>query len=118
MDMAMPDDTPIPDDTPRPRDTTIPDAFYEISNTFHQDTHLIYKTLDEAIRASIKYLTQEERQIAKNYLDELLSGKYNDEQLAAIWEKTDAGSGGFGITRGNEGDAAGFLSLIRAALDS
>lgn len=97
---------------------TIPDAFLKIASLFHQDTHLLYKRLDDAIQARITEMTREEHLIAKNYLDELLSGKFNDEQLIAIWEKTPARSGGFGISRGGEGDPAGFLSLIRAALET
>lgn len=97
---------------------TIPDAFDKIANTFHQDTHLFYKTLDDAVRASLVELTPEEMLIAKEYLDDLLSKNYSDEQLVAIWDQTLGGAGGFGISRGNEGDAAGFLSLIRAALVS
>ncbi|MBG0810578.1 hypothetical protein IY145_14490 [Methylosinus sp. H3A] len=97
---------------------TIPDAFDKIANTFHQDTHMFYKTLDDAVRASLVELTVEEMRIAKAYLDELLSRNYSDEQLVANWDQTLGGGGGFGISSGNEGDAEAFLGLIRAALEA
>ncbi len=96
----------------------IPNAFDSIGNSFHQDTFLLYKTLDDAIRASIRSLSPSQCLIAKNFLDELLSGKYSDEELVAVWRKTPAGSGGFAISRGEEGDAAAFLGLIRSALET
>lgn len=92
----------------------IPEAFSKIAETFHQDTHLFYNTLDEAARASVSELRPEEESIAKAYLDELLSGKYGEEQLVAIWLKTPAGSGGFGLPSPPQG----FLSRIRAALEA
>lgn len=92
----------------------IPDAFNKIANSFHQDTHLFHKSLDSAIRGSIAELTPEQMRIAKNYLDELLSGNYSREQLIDIWLKSPAGSGGFGMPDPPEG----FLNKIRAALES
>jgi len=96
----------------------IPDAFHKIGSEFHQDTHLLYKTLDEAIMASIAEMTQQEHEVAKNFLDELLSGRYSDEDLASIWNETPAGSGGFGLAKEKENGAAWFLSKIRSALES
>ncbi|WP_159730160.1 hypothetical protein [Methylosinus sp. Ce-a6] len=93
---------------------TIPDAFNEIANSFHQDTFLFHNSLDSAIRGSISELTPEQMRIAKDYLDELLSGKYSREQLIDIWSKSPAGSGGFGMPA----PAEKFLGLIRAALET
>lgn len=93
---------------------TIPDAFNEIANSFHQDTFLFYKSLDDAVRGSIAELTPEQMQIAKDYLDELLSGKYSREQLIDFWMTSPAGSGGFGIP----GPAERFLDRIRTALEA
>ncbi|MBI1867667.1 MAG: hypothetical protein HYS06_05155 [Methylocystis sp.] len=95
----------------------IPDEFNKIGNAFHQDTLLIYKTLDDAIQASIR-MSPQKRKIAKDFFDELLSGKYSDEELAAIWNKTPANSGGFGIAEEPENGAAWFLGKIRSALES
>ncbi|PWB94928.1 hypothetical protein C5689_05655 [Methylosinus sporium] len=58
-------------------------------------------------------MTPTQMLIAKNYLDELLSGKYSREQLIDIWLKSPAGSGGFGMPDPPEG----FLNKIRAALE-
>ena len=97
---------------------TIPEAFIKISNMFHQDLDLIFESVDEAVLASVSELTAEERLVAKNYLDELLSGNYTDEQLADIWDRTPGGSGGFGIRSDKEGGAAYFLGMLRSALES
>jgi hypothetical protein len=70
----------------------IPEAFLKLSNMFHQDRDLIFGSVEEAISASIYDLTLEEKLIAKKYLDELLSGNYNDEQLVSIWNKTPGGA--------------------------
>lgn len=93
---------------------TVPDAFTAIANSFHQDTFLFHNSLDSAIRGSISELTSEQMRIAKDYLDELLSGKYSREQLIDIWSKSPAGSGGFGMPS----PADGFLNRIRAALEA
>lgn len=93
---------------------TIPDAFNEIANSFHQDTYLFHKSLDDAVRGSIAELTPEQMRIAKEYFDELLSGRYTDGELVNIWMKSPAGSGGFGLP----GTPVGFLSRIRAALEA
>jgi hypothetical protein len=92
----------------------IPHAFLRLASSFHQDTYLFHKSLDEAVRASVMNLTPEQRLMARNYLDELLSGKYSREQLIDIWLKSPAGSGGFGMPDPPEG----FLNKIRAALES
>lgn len=94
----------------------IPEAFNEIASLFHQDTHKEYKTLESAAAASVSEMTREELQTAKSFLHELLSGKYNDEQLEAIWERTPGGSGGFGISRGRDGDAARFFEALHTAV--
>ncbi len=93
---------------------TIPDAFNRLANSFHQDTYLFHKSLDDAVRASVTSLTPEQMRIAKDYLDELLSGKYSREQLIDIWMTSPAGSGGFGMP----GPPERFLDRIRAALEA
>jgi hypothetical protein len=93
---------------------TIPHAFIRLANSFHQDTYLFHKSLDDAVRASVTNLTPEQMRIAKDYLDELLSGKYSREQLIDVWIKGPAGSGGFGMPSPPEK----FLGLIRAALET
>lgn len=75
----------------------MPPEFIDISQTFHQDTELIFDTLDEAIENSIMPLSNEGKIVAKKYLDELLNGSMDDIQLARIWNATPANSGGFGF---------------------
>jgi hypothetical protein len=94
------------------------EAFNKLANSFHQDTFLIHKTLDDAIQASVRSLTPAERAAAKSYVDELLNGTYNDQRLAEIWNKSPAGSGGFEIDGEQEGGAMWFLSQLSVALAS
>ena len=94
----------------------MPPEFIDISQTFHQDTELIYETLDEAIENSLMLLSQEGKIVAKEYLDEILNGQLNDIQLARIWNSTPANSGGFGFFEEEGNGVRILLEKIRDAL--
>ena len=94
----------------------MPPEFIDISQTFHQDTELIYETLDEAIENSLMLLSQEGKIVAKQYLDEILNGQLNDIQLARIWNSTPAYSGGFGFFEEEGNGVRILLEKIRDAL--
>ena len=94
----------------------MPPEFIDISQTFHQDTELIFDTLDAAVQGSISELSQEGKIVAKEYLDEILNGQLNDIQLARIWNSTPANSGGFGFFEEDGNGVRILLEKIRDAL--
>ncbi|MBI1867710.1 MAG: hypothetical protein HYS06_05385 [Methylocystis sp.] len=75
-----------------------PEAFLTYSALFHQDVFVIYPSLEEAFRHASDYLTKEQVASVKAYLDELISGRYTNEELLEIWEKSKSE---IYVTRGN-----------------
>ncbi|HEY8161304.1 MAG TPA: hypothetical protein VIF34_03425 [Methylocystis sp.] len=95
----------------------IPEVFdSRIRAHFHQDTFLLYRTLEDAINDSIDGLEGKKAHVILEFLDEALSGKYSDVDLATIWNRTGAESGGFGIAEEPENGASWLFGKIRDAL--
>jgi hypothetical protein len=90
----------------------IPPAFDKLSNMFHQDWDIVFNSLDEAISESARPLTRDEKTAAKEFLDQILTGRYSDADLAEMWNETSGGAGGFCIESG----ATWFLDRLRTAL--
>jgi hypothetical protein len=93
----------------------IPDAFRILCRSFHQGVGEIYSSADEIIKSAVDELTVEQKHVVKTYIDELTSGKYDEEQLWNIWEEAGAR---IRITDGTPGTSARFLGMIRAVLDT
>ncbi len=67
-----------------------PKAFKNFGNRFHQDIFEIFDISDglsEVIGDVLSGLNDREFRVVKNYLEEILSGPYSDEQLNEIWEQ-------------------------------
>lgn len=95
--------------------TTIPDAFKFLCRSFHQGVGEVYSSTDELVKDAVATLDSAQRVIVKDYIDELTSGKYDEEQLWYIWEEAGAR---IRITTGVKGESARFLGMIRAAIES
>jgi hypothetical protein len=95
----------------------IPEEFVTLCRWFHQDCDYGHETAEEMIEGALcsANLSLAQRNVVRVYIDELVSGKYNDEELHRIWRKSGAG---VSITRGLEGDTADFLRRIRSVIDS
>lgn len=91
----------------------IPEEFLKFTIYFHQDVDEIYSTGEELVQDALDQLTPREREVVKNYLDELVSGKYDEMQLREIWRNTRADISPF---RGDEGSCKGFLEYIRSMI--
>lgn len=87
----------------------IPEAFLKLTTYFHQDVDLIYPTGEGLIEDALAALTVVERNAVKRYLIDLVSGRYDENQLRVIWRSTKADISPF---RGSEGDCKGFLKYI------
>ncbi len=92
----------------------IPDEFMKFSDRFYLGMLGDYPA-DEAMARYVKEpLDPREREVVKNYLDELLSGKYSEKQLLALWELTMADSVPFRV---GEGTFREFLEMVRGWFD-
>jgi hypothetical protein len=91
----------------------VPDEFNRLCVWFHQDAWAHFATTEQVIADAISNLNDSQRKVVRAYLDELLSGKYTEEELQCIWRTTSAG---VSISSGQEGDSARFLRMVRSAI--
>jgi hypothetical protein len=66
----------------------IPWAFRQFSGFFYPHGYEEFASEDKWIAHNFNVLPAEERAVLKQFLDELLSGRYSDEDLADIWAST------------------------------
>lgn len=93
----------------------IPKAFKSICRYFFRGVEEGYNSGEEILQAALSGLTAEERAVVKQYLDEILDGRYDDDELERIWH---AAGAELRIVRNVEGDMAGFLAMLRSAIMS
>jgi hypothetical protein len=74
----------------------------------------VYSSAEEMVDAGWQTLLSSRWEIAKDYLDELLSGKYSEEELRDVWRASNANVSPF---RGAEGSCTEFLEFIRFRYD-
>jgi hypothetical protein len=91
----------------------LPGAFLKMTAFFHQDIGVLYPTGEEIVEGALAQLTPQERDSVKHYVDELLSGRYDEAQLREIWRNTRAEISPF---RGDDGNCGEFLKYIRSFL--
>jgi hypothetical protein len=89
----------------------IPVEFLEFTEFFHQDFDVFYSDERSLIEDAIGNTPPENYSSIKNFLDELLSGKYSEAQLRSIWRDTKAEISPF---RGQEGNCTEFLKNLRS----
>jgi hypothetical protein len=92
----------------------MPEEFAKLCVWFHQDMFTHFETAEQAIEHALGHLSVAQRDVVSAYLDQLLSGKYNEEELQRVWRASGAG---VSITTGREGDSARFLRRIRSVID-
>ena len=67
----------------------VPEEFDKLCGAFYPHSHEEYATEDEWIAGTIKgFIRPEKRNSLKRYLDELLSDRYSDADLAEAWSST------------------------------
>jgi hypothetical protein len=74
----------------------------------------IYSSPEEIADAGWLSLRESEHEAAKTYLDELLSGKYSEEELRRVWRASNNLVSPF---RGSEGSCTAFLEFISSRYD-
>ncbi|ARN82169.1 hypothetical protein DSM21852_15530 [Methylocystis bryophila] len=95
----------------------MPKEFVELCIWFQPGVTRGHETAEQVIDDALSNanLSVPKLNVVSAYLSELLSGKYNDEELHRIWRTAGAG---VSITSGQEGDSARFLRKIRSAIDA
>jgi hypothetical protein len=66
----------------------IPNAFDNLCGLFYQGISVHIPTTEAQIEWVLEGQPKDDLEISKAFLDELLSGKYNKEQLTEIWRLT------------------------------
>lgn len=64
---------------------TAPEEFRKVCRNLVQDLDLVASTPQELMQVAMLGVEPQERPAIKAFLDELLSGRYSDDQLKEIW---------------------------------
>jgi hypothetical protein len=65
--------------------TSAPEEFKKVCRNLVQDLDLVVSTSEELMQVALLGIEPQERAPIKAFLDELLSGRYSDDQLKEIW---------------------------------
>jgi hypothetical protein len=68
----------------------VPDGFKNVCREFHQDWNLEYQSIEDAVASALDTLSEKDVAVVKSFLDELLSGRYDTDELQRIWWETPA----------------------------
>jgi hypothetical protein len=94
---------------------TLPPPFQKFTSYFHQDIDTVYESPEELVHEALYDFTPQDRQALKEYMAELLSGKFDEMQLREIWDRSRAEVSPF---RGDEGDCTGFLKYFQRLIEA
>ncbi len=87
----------------------IPDEFMKFTEFFHQDFDKFFPDGEGFIEDALANTPPNDRIVIKNYLEELLSNKYDEQERRLIWRSTRAHISPF---RGNEGSCTEFFKYL------
>lgn len=93
---------------------TIPPEFNKIVREYFPGVEEIHSSDEDLLDEVLGTLTDSERAIARDYLDELLTGKYSEEDLRTLWRASQARLLPFW---GEEGSCTEFLQFMRSRMD-
>lgn len=88
-----------------------PSDFKTFCQQFHQDIGLIFSTTENMIASAVSSLSKEQRKIILNFLDELLSGKYDPIEIDSVWWDS-----GADVYFSKSEDLIAFLRQVRETL--
>jgi hypothetical protein len=72
------------------RKVIIPDEFNEFCRHFHQDVTRIYSTPEPMIAAALSSMNEQQKNVVRQFLDELLSGRHTSAEIKGVWRRTPA----------------------------
>ena len=88
----------------------VPDAVEQLIKSFYLGSDPGYATPEEWIAARLTVRTDEEKEVIRHFLGELLDGHYTEEEIKEVWRSQnpsyDFSAGGHGV----------FFTMIREAL--
>ena len=90
------------------RKVIIPDEFKEFCRHFHQDVMLMHSTSEQMIAAAVRSMTEVQKHVVQQFLDELLSGRRTSAEIKGVWRRTPAD-----ISFARARDVVTFLQLVR-----
>lgn len=93
----------------------LPKEFQQLTLYFHQDLDLAYESLEELVHNALCGFKEEERRALEEYMNELTSGKHDEQQLRDIWMKSKAEVLPFW---GDEGSCSEFLKSLRRLVEN
>jgi hypothetical protein len=64
-----------------------PEEFSYFVSCFYQGSRDEYDTDNEWIAGTLQFLDRDQKLIVQGFLDELLSGRYSDEEIGEIWRR-------------------------------
>jgi len=89
----------------------MPEGFKSLTAFFVPYSEEIYASEEEMVDMGWASLDEDEAKIVKKYLDELLSGKYSEEDFRELWRETESVIIPF---NDEEGSCADFIEFIRS----
>jgi hypothetical protein len=93
------------------------EALKRITDWFLPYSEEIYSSLEEMVDSGIEALIEPEIELAKDYLDELLSGKHSEAELRVLWRTLGCVQIPF-IDDDDEQSCTEFLRFIRSRFDA
>lgn len=70
---------------------TVPEEFYDFCLYLHQDSASVYgPDVQDWITGALGHMTHAQRRVLRGFLDDLVSSKYSDEQIARLYRSTNA----------------------------
>lgn len=93
----------------------IPSDVELLCRSFFQGVTDLYDSTSEMIKHAVSDLAPDQRIAICNFLDELTSGKYTEDEIESTWRQAGAE---IRISRGVPGDATKFLVMLRSALNN
>jgi hypothetical protein len=91
----------------------IPREFKQLCRGFHQDLDLVVNSMDDIAREALLFIERQDVPVVKGFLDELLSGRLDAQELQEIWHSSPAD-----IYFPNAEDLLMVLRHVRAAIDT
>jgi len=68
----------------------IPREFKDVCAQFHEGIHLHCDSIEDMVRIALRLVDRRQGEVAMAFLDELLSGRYDADQLQDVWHSTSA----------------------------
>ena len=89
----------------------VPDEIRQLVIAFYPHSEDDYATAEEWIAGTLKgFFNDREREVIRRFLDELLSGRYSDEEIKEVWRRP------YPSYDFTDGGHRAFFTMIRKAL--